>query len=582
MLPHNGDNSFSSCHLDEERCETIDTSAHQSNIQKRPNGELARDLEARHMHMIAIGGGIGSGLFVGSGKALSAGGPGCLLLGFILMGIMALCTTHSLGELAVTYPVNGAFYVYFSRFIDPAWQALGGFAMGWQYTISWLLTLPFEISVASLTIRYWNDEINVGVWITIFLSAIAIIQIFGVRGYGEAEFVLTSIKIVACIGLIILGVVINVGGVPTDDRGYIGGRYWRDPGAFHNGLAGFATVIQVAGFAYGGAEIVGLTAAEARDPAKSIPSAVRQVLTRILIFYILNMLLLGLNLPSDDPRLLGAGGHTTKASPFTIAIQMAGIKVLPSVINAIILITVLSVANTSIYASTRTLQALAQSGHAPKIFEYIDSKGRPIWCIVLQLVVGLLAFVNEAASGEKVFTWFLAVCSLGGVFIWGSICLAHIRFKYAWKLQHKNPQEILWRSPFGISGSVVGILIIASAVVANFYLGIKVRKSHKPHPYSIPTDNVVGTAPESGPIGVDRNPITVVTTFLSPTFFLSLFFGFKIIKKNFNFGVSLHNVDLNKGRREFAEFGTNDTEPRHTSNRKIPEEVAILNPANGS
>ena len=197
--------------------------------------------------------------------------------------------------------MNGAFFSYAYRFVSPSW----GFAIGWDYAIQWLTVLPFEITAASITISYWKSaqDINNAVWITVFLVALAIIQIFGVRGYGEVEFVLSIIKIIACTGFIILAIIINCGGVPTDDRGYIGGRYWHQPyDAFLNGFHGFCSVFVVAAFAFAGTELTGLAAAEAANPLKSIPQATKQVLWRIAIFYVVGLLMIGLIVPADDRK----------------------------------------------------------------------------------------------------------------------------------------------------------------------------------------------------------------------------------------------------------------------------------------
>ncbi len=168
--------------------------------------------------------------------------------------------------------------------------------MGWDYALSWLTILPFELTAASITIQFWREDINVGVWITVFLVVLGAIQIFGVRGYGEVEFVLSMIKIAACIGFIILGIIINCGGV--GDRGYLGAKYWHDPGAFQNGFNGFAGVFVIAAFAFGGTELVGLAAAESANPAKAIPMATKQVFWRICFFYIVNLFILGSHRPS--------------------------------------------------------------------------------------------------------------------------------------------------------------------------------------------------------------------------------------------------------------------------------------------
>ncbi|QDS69090.1 hypothetical protein FKW77_010119 [Venturia effusa] len=428
---------------------------------------LKKNLHGRHMQMIAIGGSIGAGLFVGVGGALSKGGPGSLTLGFLIVGTMMLFTVQALGELAVTYPVNGAFFAYFVRFIDPAW----GFAVGWDYGISWLTVLPFELTAAGITIAYWNDDINVGVWVTVFFVLLVLIQFFGVRGYGEVEYVLGIIKIMACAGFIIFGIIVDVGGVPTDKRGYIGAKYWHDPGAFRNGFKGFCSVFVTAAFAFAGTELAGLAAAEAAEPAKSLPRATKQVFWRIFFFYIVNTFILGLILPSDDDRLLGSSGANTKASPFVLAIKEAGVVGLPSVFNAVITIAVISVANSATFGSTRTFQALAQAGMAPKVLAYVDHKGRPLTTVLLQLAFALLAYINCAPSvGDQFFNWLLALSGVANFFTWGSICLAHIRFRSAWKHSGHEVAELPFKAIGGVIGSYVGLGLNIICLIAQFYI----------------------------------------------------------------------------------------------------------------
>ncbi|KAF2752861.1 AAT family amino acid transporter [Pseudovirgaria hyperparasitica] len=430
---------------------------------------LARSLKGRHMQMIAIGGAIGAGLFVGSGSALHSGGPASLLLGYIITGIMLLLTVQALGEMAVLYPVNGAFFNYIVRFVDPSW----GFAVGWDYALNWLIILPFEITAAGLTIKYWG-EYNIGIWIAVFLAILTAVQFFGVRGYGEVEFVLAIIKIAACAGFIILGIIINCGGVPGDNRGYIGARYWHDGRAFQNSFKGFCSVFVTAAFAFSGTELTGLAAAEAANPRKSLPKACRQVFWRIAFFYVLNIFILGLIVDSNSDYLLNSSGAgNTQFSPFIVAIKDAGIKVLPSIFNAVITIAVISVANSATYGSTRTIQALAVKGMAPKQLAYVDKKGRPVPVIILQLIFGLLAFVNEAPEvGNQFFNWLLALAGLSNFFIWGSICLAHIRFRMAWTYQGRTLSEIPYKAYFGIPGSAVGLFLNFMCLVFQFYVAL--------------------------------------------------------------------------------------------------------------
>ncbi|THZ85380.1 AAT family amino acid transporter [Aureobasidium pullulans] len=432
---------------------------------------LHRDLKGRHMQMIAIGGAIGAGLFIGSGGAFQTGGPASVLIGFMLVGIQVYFMMQALAEMSVMYPINGAFAMYICRFVDPSF----GFACAWEYAISWLTVLPYEISAAVNIIHFWegSQKINSSAWIVPLLVALVVIQFFGVRGYGEVEYVLSLMKILACIGFMILGVIIDVGGVPSDDRGYIGGRYWHAPdgAAFLNGFHGFCSVFVTAAFAYTGTELTGLAAAETVDPKKEIPKASKQVIYRILIFYGVNLLLIGLIVPADSP-LYSDGGSTSRHSPFVIAIKLAGIKVLPSIFNAVILIAVMSVANSCTFGSTRTIQALAANGMAPKFLAYIDKKGRPLAVIALQLLFGCLAFINLAPNGGDIFNWLLALSGLSILFIYGGIGLAHVRFRAAWKYHGHSLDELPYRASAGVYGSYFVMFITIIALLAQFYVAL--------------------------------------------------------------------------------------------------------------
>ena len=384
---------------------------------------------------------------------------------------MIFNVVYALGELAVMYPVSGGFYTYSIRFIDPSW----GFAMGWNYCLQWLIVLPLELTVVSFTCQYWNKDISVAVWITVFWLFIIFVNIFGTLGYAEEEFWASLFKLAATIIFMIIAVILVCGGGPS--RGiygdYWGARLWYDPGAFQNGFRGFCSVFVTASFAFSGTELVGLAAAESANPSKALPSAIKQVFWRITLFYILGLTLVGLLVSSTDDRLLNSSNpYADGTSPFVLAGLDAGLYGFDSFMNVVILVSVVSIGVSCVYGGSRTLTALAQQGYAPRIFTYIDRSGRPLYSVGINLAFGALAYVTLASSGGVVFDWLLALSGLAAIFTWGSICLAHIRFRKAWALQGRTLDEIPFHAIFGIWGSYLGLFLCFIVLAATLYSAI--------------------------------------------------------------------------------------------------------------
>ena len=226
-----------------------------------------------------------------------------------------------------------------------------------------------------------------------------------------------------------------------------------------------------AAFAFAGTELVGLAAAETANPRKSLPTAVKQVFWRISLFYVVALTLVGLLVPYTEPRLLSSETVKTNASPFVIAIEKANITILPSVMNAVILVAVLSVGNSAVFGSSRTLAALADQNQAPAVLSYIDHKGRPLIAILVAAVVGLLSYIADLEEQETVLNWLLASSGLSSIFTWGSICLCHIRFRRAWAYQGRQVSDLAFRSQAGVLGSYLGLTMNVLVLVAQFWVG---------------------------------------------------------------------------------------------------------------
>ncbi|KAK7454000.1 Amino-acid permease inda1 [Stygiomarasmius scandens] len=429
---------------------------------------LQAKMKPRHLTMIAVGGSIGTGLFVGSGSALGSGGPAGVLIAWLIIGVMMINVTQALGEMAILYPVSGGFYALANRFIDPGFA----FAMGWNYWMQWAIVLPLEITVAVTTVQYWTDQVPVAAWVTIFWLVITFVCLFGTLGYAEEEFWSSCLKLLICVMFIFIGIICVCGGGPSDGfyNQYIGGRFWSEPGAFAHGFQGVCSVFVTAAFSFSGTELVGLAASETPDPRSSVPGAVKGTFWRITIIYISTLTIIGLLVPFDNDHLLGASGSA--ASPFVIALDLAHIPGLNHLVNATIVISVLSIGLSCVYAGSRTMTALAETGYAPSIFAYVDKSSRPLFSVILGLAFAPLAYINVSAAGDTVFDWLVAISGLSTLITWGSICLCHIRFRRAWQVQGHSFEELPFQALGGAWGSWLGLLLVFLVIIAQFYVAL--------------------------------------------------------------------------------------------------------------
>lgn len=434
------------------------------------NVPLKKHLKSRHIQMIAIGGSLGAGLFIGLGNTLSKGGPAGVLIGYLLVGLLLFMTMTALGELGVRYPVAGAFSAYNSRFLYMPW----GFAVGVNYAIGWLLALPTELVAAAISIGYWDSDnngatnVNKAAWVALFYGLVIFINVFGVRGYGEAEFIMSWIKVITVIGFIILGIILTCGGGPNHH--YYGGTYWHHPGAFASGAKGVFTVFVGAAYAYSGCEFAGLAAMETDHPHKALPRATKQVFWRILLFYCISIILVGCLVPYTDKRLGSASNAS--ASPFVLAIYDAGIHALPSIINVVIIIAVISVGNAAVFGSSRTIVSLASQGNLPKFFMYIDRQGRPTVALALAAFFGLLGFVCASPNYKKAWSFLSNIGGLSGILTWLSICLCHVRHRGAMKAQGIPLSQLEYKAPFGIWGSLLGVILATLILGLQFWVAL--------------------------------------------------------------------------------------------------------------
>ncbi|KAF8654054.1 hypothetical protein AX16_003589 [Volvariella volvacea WC 439] len=438
---------------------------------------LHRGLKARQISMIALGGAVGTGLIIGSGTALRRGGPLGLLLGYSFVGFVCYLVMVSLGEMAAYLPHKKGFAGYATRFVDPAL----GFALGWNYLLKYLIVTPNNINAAGIVVQYWTRSVHIAIWMVIFIVFIFVINLLGVRVFGELEFWFSSIKVIALIGLLLMGIIIDLGGNPKGDR--IGFRYWQPP----NGPLGYYLLDQVkneslslflgfwatltnALFAYMGTELIGVTVGEAENPRKNIPIAIRRTFFRILVFYVGGVFVVGLIVPSTDPSLFVATQSRTgaAASPFVVATTLVGIRTLNHVINGAILIFVMSAANSDLYIGSRTLYGLAAEGKAPKIFKKVTKGGVPLPALIFCTAWCGLVFLNVSSSAARVFGWFVNLVSTFGALTWMCILWSHLKFMKALKVQGMSRDNLPYKAPFQPWGNWFALI---STGIITFFKG---------------------------------------------------------------------------------------------------------------
>ncbi|KAI0420739.1 amino acid permease/ SLC12A domain-containing protein [Xylaria grammica] len=490
-----------------------------------PSG-LKEVITTRQFTLMALGSSIGAGLLLSTGQALAVGGPAPVLIAFAVIGFAVWITMCNLGELSANFPVKGSFYEYSVRFISPSW----GFAMGWNYVMNFVFVVPFEIIVMVMCARYWNPDVSAYLLVPIFICGLAVIYLFGARWYAEAENVFGILKILVLAIFVATAFCILARIVPTDTRPAAELAYhsWRTE-AFKNGIQGSFFVFMSAGMAYGGTEMLGLTAAECRFPRRVMEMASKLVACRIMLLYLLPVLTLGLVLKIDPLPADADGGTATKEliSPFVLAVAQASIPVLPGLMNAIIVVAIFSMANASVFAASRALHAISSRGMGPSFctFMYRD---RPIGALVVVFAFSLLAFAKASRHGDEIFVWLLALASCSNYLTWSSICVAQIRCRLAHRRQGKAYGiRGAYQSPFGIGGSALAVIIFIFGLTAQIAAAAKSPLIMPPPPPAA-----------SGFIG-----LLVVAFFWG---------GYMVYKRDTTLFVPLRMIELGRKERMFA------------------------------
>ncbi|MDN5792585.1 MAG: amino acid permease, partial [Brevibacterium aurantiacum] len=415
---------------------------------RAPNtqNELHRNLKSRHINLIAIGGAIGTGLFVATGASVSSAGPGGALLSYAVIGLAVFFVMNALGEMATHTPVPGAFEAYSRDYVDPAF----GFMMGWNYWYASVMTIAVELVAASIVMKFWFPDSNSVLWSALFLVILLALNLFSARVFGEGEFWFAGIKVVTIIVFIIVGVLMIAGIMGGKAVGFQNWTIGEAP--FVGGAMGTFGILMVAGFSFVGVEATAIAAGEADNPTKTMPRAINSVFWRILIFYIGAIAVMASLIPYTDPNLLQASEENIAASPFTLIFERAGLAAAASVINAVILTSVLSAGNSTLYSGSRLVYSMARGGSAPRVLGRVTKWGVPIFAVLFTAVVSSVAFLTSQVGDSIVYTWLYNATGLAGFVAWLGICIAHLRFRAGYRAQGRPLSELKYKArlyPYG-------------------------------------------------------------------------------------------------------------------------------------
>nr|WP_318382658.1 phenylalanine transporter [uncultured Enterobacter sp.] len=403
---------------------------------------LQRGLKNRHIQLIALGGAIGTGLFLGIGPAIQMAGP-AVLLGYGVAGIIAFLIMRQLGEMVVEEPVSGSF----AHFAYKYWGPFAGFLSGWNYWVMFVLVGMAELTAAGIYMQYWLPDVPTWVWAASFFILINAVNLVNVRLYGEMEFWFALIKVLAIIAMIGFGLWLLFSG-HGGERATIK-NLWQFNGFFATGWHGLVLSLAVIMFSFGGLELIGITAAEASSPETTIPKAVNQVVYRILLFYIGSLVVLLALYPWIDVK--------SNSSPFVMIFHELDSNIVASALNFIILVASLSVFNSGVYSNSRMLFGLSVQGNAPAFLTRVNKRGVPVNSLFLSAAITSLVIVVNYLLPQEAFGLLMALVVATLLLNWVMICLAHLKFRAAMR---RKGRESKFKALFYPAGNYLCIAFL--------------------------------------------------------------------------------------------------------------------------
>ena len=419
------------------------------------NGHLERKLKNRHIQLIALGGTIGTGLFLGSAGIIELAGPG-VLLGYTIGGLLIFFIMRFLGEMLVEEPSAGSFSYFANRYVG----RFAGFLSGWNCVALYVLVGMLELTAVGKFIQFWWPDIPV--WVTAAVCFVFIngVNFINVKAYGEFEFWFALIKIVAVVAMIATGIyLLSTTHNPTQTISNL----WTQGGFLPNGFKGLFMAFAFIMFAFGGVEMLGFAAAETEEPRKVIPKAINQLMVRVLLFYVGSMaVLLSLTPWTDLVAQLKAGGGTYSSSPFVLVFSGMGEHLAAHMLNFVILTATLSVYNSMVYSSSRLLYGMAQEGNAPKSLAEVNKRGVPVKAIVYPGIVTAFCVVLNYVAPAGVIELLISLITAALVIIWTIIIISHLNYR---KLHDAKGTQRSFKAPLFPLTNYICLAAMALVVV---------------------------------------------------------------------------------------------------------------------
>jgi len=430
------------------------------------NNQVKRGLKKRHLSMIAIGGTIGTGLFLTSGyniqNAGAFGGP----LAYLIIGILVYVLMHGVGEMSTFMPTSGAYSTFSGLFVHPVF----GFAVGWNVWINASISIGAELVGGAVILQQFFPSVPPFIWCLVIGAIVLVLNLTTVKAYGEAEFWFASIKVVTIIIFIVVGILMIVG--VTGQQGFIGFKNWNSGSMMPFGFS--AVILTAAGviWSYLGVETVTIAAGETENPEKNVPAAIKTVFFRIVLFYVGSVTIMSLVVPFTDVSVMNNG--------YAGVFKLAGFQAAAVAMNIVILTSLSSCTNSVVYVASRMLMALSQEGKAPKIFSRVNSRGIPTPAILLTMAIGLISLATNFASPDKVFVWIVSIAGFNTLLTWFGILLSHFCFR-KWLVKHGGKVENLkFKTKAFPTATILGLVFLVFIAIVTavspstrltFYIG---------------------------------------------------------------------------------------------------------------